>query len=434
MASSLGYVLMNWASEFAKHSKGRKTKKNFATNKENIDPTNKSNAIETNDIAKRVSNYELRKASLNKVEIEVQTDDAHCQRCEAYAGDVEFLEHQLSDVNVIQESLKQKLSKTKATLVVTIERETRLRNVQESLELEEAQVRYELEEIKASLAKQLEERDNAHSERIQLMEQVMNAKDCEWAKKNELLQKELRNTLRSALQDTEIEEHSLTSLEQEIDSLRSVIELRSAENRQLQCTNEKLAERIEHHAWLETELEKAKHRLEELSLIVQNKMVSERELLELSEALQRDLVQSRAEALHYKQQIENRQYLQDNNEKNLQMLHKVKHSQPDLFNNQMPALVQPQTSITMSSKLSTGIIGQHIINNDISKQSTFFTEKPSNLQHLKNWVNEDNANEKESDLSGKVIGKNVDNYCVDTNDLNETSSQLEHRNQHQKLW
>ena len=90
-----------------------------------------------------------------------------------------------------------------------------------------------------------------------------------------------------------------------------------------------------------------------------------RELLELSEALQRDLVQSRAEALHYKQQIENRQYLQDNNEKNLQMLHKVKHSQPDLFNNQMPALVQPQPSITMSSKLSTGIIGQHIINNDI---------------------------------------------------------------------
>ena len=42
----------------------------------------------------------------------------------------------------------------------------------------------------------------------------MNTKECEWANKNELLQKELRNTLRSALQDTEIEEHSLTSLEQ----------------------------------------------------------------------------------------------------------------------------------------------------------------------------------------------------------------------------
>merc|ERR1719264_320159 len=99
--------------------------------------------------------------------------------------------------------------------------------------------------------------------------------------------------------------------------------MRSSENKDLRNVNEKLNEKIEHQSWLETELEKAKRRLEELALIVQSKMVSERELLELSEALQRDLVQSRAETLHYKQQIENRQYLQENNEKNLQMLHKV---------------------------------------------------------------------------------------------------------------
>ena len=42
----------------------------------------------------------------------------------------------------------------------------------------------------------------------------MNAKECDWANKNQILQKELRETLRSALQDTEREEHSLTSLEQ----------------------------------------------------------------------------------------------------------------------------------------------------------------------------------------------------------------------------
>merc|ERR1711863_183622 len=151
-----------------------------------------------------------------------------------------------------------------------------------------------------------------------------------------MLQKELRDTLRSALEDTESEEHSLTSLEQEIDSLRTVIDLRSSENKELRSINEKMNEKIEHQAWLEAELEKAKRRLEELALIVQNKMISERELLELSEALQRDLVQSRAQTLHYKQQIENRQYLQErNNEINLQLLHKVKHSQSDLFNNLM---------------------------------------------------------------------------------------------------
>ena len=63
---------------------------------------------------------------------------------------------------------------------------------------------------------------------------------------------------------------------QEIDSLRTVIEMRSSENKELRNVNNKLTEKIEHQSWLETELEKAKRRLEELALIVQNKMVSER--------------------------------------------------------------------------------------------------------------------------------------------------------------
>ena len=43
--------------------------------------------------------------------------------------------------------------------------------------------------------------------------QAMKANDCDWANKNQVLQKELRDTLTSALQETEHEEHSLTSLE-----------------------------------------------------------------------------------------------------------------------------------------------------------------------------------------------------------------------------
>ena len=51
--------------------------------------------------------------------------------------------------------------------------------------------------------------------------------------------------------------------------------MRSSENKELRNVNNKLNEKIEHQSWLETELEKAKRRLEELALIVQNKMVSE---------------------------------------------------------------------------------------------------------------------------------------------------------------
>ena len=51
----------------------------------------------------------------------------------------------------------------------------------------------------------------------------MNAKECDWANKNQILQKELRETLRSALQDTEREEHSLTSLEQVISLSKYIV-------------------------------------------------------------------------------------------------------------------------------------------------------------------------------------------------------------------
>ena len=101
-----------------------------------------------------------------------------------------------------------------------------------------------------------------------------------------------------------------------------------------------------------------------------------RELLELSEALQRDLVQSRTETLHYKQQIENRQYLQEHNEKNLQLLHKVKHSQSDLYNNQVPILAQ-NTSI---GSVPSNVIPSNIINNDI--RYSFFNPYLSDRSYL----------------------------------------------------
>ena len=63
--------------------------------------------------------------------------------------------------------------------------------------------------------------------------------------------------------------------------MRTVIEMRSSENKELRSINNKLNEKIEQQSWLETELEKAKRRLEELALIVQNKMVSEGSIVSL---------------------------------------------------------------------------------------------------------------------------------------------------------
>merc|ERR1719266_2527919 len=63
--------------------------------------------------------------------------------------------------------------------------------------------------------------------------------------------------------------------------------------------------------FLESELANAKQRLDEMTLVLQHKMDSERELLELSETLQSELVKTRSDALHVQNNVENSQFLQN---------------------------------------------------------------------------------------------------------------------------
>ena len=92
---------------------------------------------------------------------------------------------------------------------------------------------------------------------------------------------------------------------QEINSLRAVLDMRSAENRDLRVHNNELLSQVERLGYLESELRNSQHRLDEMTLVLQNKMDSERELLELSETLQEELVRSRSETLQYRKDLEN---------------------------------------------------------------------------------------------------------------------------------
>lgn len=53
--------------------------------------------------------------------------ELECHNCEELQGHLIHLETQLSDVQIIQDELRRKLSTSKATLAATIERETKLR-------------------------------------------------------------------------------------------------------------------------------------------------------------------------------------------------------------------------------------------------------------------------------------------------------------------
>jgi len=191
MATSLGYVLMNWTSTFSKKKHKKK-------------PVNKKPDTDT---------------------VCCQTVDFACPACEEKVLTMNSLTSDLNSVQITVGDLKKKLNAANVSLATTMDKETKLRNNHEILVLEEAQARYELDQLKRQLSEKLEERDEAHAERVRLLEKTLQDKECEWAKRNEALRKDLRQAIRSSIADTERETESLENLEQEIESLRMVVEM-----------------------------------------------------------------------------------------------------------------------------------------------------------------------------------------------------------------
>ena len=68
--------------------------------------------------------------------------------------------------------LKKQLNAANLSLAATMEKENELRNKNENLVLEEAQVRYDMDQLRKQISDQLHERDQAHSDRAQLLEKV----------------------------------------------------------------------------------------------------------------------------------------------------------------------------------------------------------------------------------------------------------------------
>lgn len=228
---------------------------------------------------------------------------------EKYMSRVAMLESELDLVHTEQQEIRKKLDVYKGTLSASAQRENKLRSQNECLQLQEAQARFELKELKKTLNEELDRREKEHEQQIQLLEQVMANKNTECLKEHEALQNEFNNAMRHTLEQKNIEDMTKQQLEQELSSLAMVLEIRREELQEERQKSEKLAQRCERLYYLETELGKARQRVEEMNIVVQNKMVAEKELLDISEALTNDLGTSRQEVLSLRRQIENRQYL-----------------------------------------------------------------------------------------------------------------------------
>ena len=137
-----------------------------------------------------------------------------CILCLEKSMKMEALTEEAQKAEKSSEEIKRKLNAANSSLVGIMDVEAKLREDHEHLVLQEAQVRYELEQLRNQYTDQLEERDQAHADRVRALETVLQDKECEWANKNEALRRDLRQAIRSSMADTEREVESLGNLEQ----------------------------------------------------------------------------------------------------------------------------------------------------------------------------------------------------------------------------
>jgi len=291
--SSMGYVMMNWSSELMMQIK--KGKKLEMRKRRRDDDESE---LEVEDRARSRAAEEQRRSDEPALE--------------NYMSRVSALESELNLMQTQQDEIRKRIDASKCSLTASAQREKKLKSQNESLQLEEAQARFELKELKRTLDEELDRREKEHEEQIQLLEKVMSEKDAEWRRQHEVLQSEFGSAMRHTLEQKSIENMTRTQLEQELSSLANVMDMRSEELQQERKMNGELMQRVERLYYLESELGKARQRVEEMNLVVQNKMVAEKELIDISEALANDLGNSRQEVSSLRRQIENKQYLHSN--------------------------------------------------------------------------------------------------------------------------
>ncbi len=105
---------------------------------------------------------------------------------------------------------------------------------------------------------------------------MLTEKDREWGAKCDQLERELNSVLHHSYHESNMASMSRAELEREMRSLAAVVDMKSAEIRQGRIEEERLRQRVEAAVETERELYKAKQRLEEMSIVVQNKMVAEK--------------------------------------------------------------------------------------------------------------------------------------------------------------
>lgn len=205
-------------------------------------------------------------------------------------------------------------------------------------ETELASLREDNLRMSESVAVQLRERDKAHSERVRSLEILMTEKEKQLLQNTNSIRQQLAAAKQEAQQLQKQAERTETnkmrfeegSLEQELESMMVVLDMKKEETDQLKAGNNTLRLDLERYTGLEIQLQVEKQKTEEMNSVIKLKNEQLRQLLDEYDHVQHQLDIEVAAHMSCQQELEKIQWDKENflieNEKRWKELENQKKS------------------------------------------------------------------------------------------------------------
>jgi hypothetical protein len=199
-------------------------------------------------------------------------------------------------------------------------------------------LRVENVQLAEDVAVQLRERDKAHSERVRSLEIVMNEKEKQLLQSSNVMRQQLASAklesqqLQKQIETSDCKQRRMDSenLEQELESMLVVIDLKKEENDQLRAANNSLQIDLERYSGLEIQLQVEKQKVEEMNSVIKMKNEQLRQVLDEYDSVQHQLEIEVAAHMSCQQDLEKIQWDKENflmeNEKRWKELQNQKKS------------------------------------------------------------------------------------------------------------
>jgi len=272
----------------------------------------------------------------HKQDLSIQTEacDESCMSCSEKSQELTEVNKTLTQY----ESEKSRLSQlfgSESDIISSVESVLK-EAVEKKSEMDK--LRVENVQLAEDVAVQLRERDKAHSERVRSLEIVMNEKEKQLLQSSNVMRQQLASAklesqqLQKQIETFDCKQRRMDSgnLEQELESMLVVIDLKKEENDQLRAANNSLQIDLERYSGLEIQLQVEKQKVEEMNSVIKMKNEQLRQVLDEYDSVQHQLEIEVAAHMSCQQDLEKIQWDKENflmeNEKRWKELQNQKKS------------------------------------------------------------------------------------------------------------